>query len=140
MPEGTHVESWSVRSTDALRVHSVIKVIDVDDPFPPLASAPKRVGAPGFEPGTSALSGLRSNQLSYAPLAVPGSLASRRRRSKRICEERVHRTRTPVGTMLPNVMRGRPETVPVADDRLPYPGRPRYPTAPLVPLCASLPR
>ena len=25
------------------------------------------MGAPGFEPGTSALSGLRSNQLSYAP-------------------------------------------------------------------------
>ena len=26
------------------------------------------VGAPGFEPGTSALSGLRSSQLSYAPV------------------------------------------------------------------------
>lgn len=26
------------------------------------------MGAPGFEPGTSALSGLRSNQLSYAPV------------------------------------------------------------------------
>ena len=26
-----------------------------------------RVGAPGFEPGTSALSGPRSNHLSYAP-------------------------------------------------------------------------
>jgi hypothetical protein len=26
------------------------------------------VGAPGLEPGTSALSGPRSNQLSYAPL------------------------------------------------------------------------
>lgn len=26
------------------------------------------VGAPGLEPGTSALSGLRSNQLSYAPM------------------------------------------------------------------------
>ena len=28
------------------------------------------MGAPGLEPGTSALSGLRSNQLSYAPYAV----------------------------------------------------------------------
>lgn len=27
-----------------------------------------RVGVPGFEPGTSALSGLRSNQLSYTPV------------------------------------------------------------------------
>ena len=101
MPKGTCVATCSVRSTDALRVHSVVNVVDADDPFPPLASAPKRVGAPGFEPGTSALSGLRSNQLSYAPLAVPGSLASRRRRSKRVCENRVHRTRTPVGPMLP---------------------------------------
>ena len=30
-----------------------------------------RVGAPGFEPGTSALSGPRSNQLSYAPAPAP---------------------------------------------------------------------
>jgi hypothetical protein len=29
---------------------------------------PARVGAPGLEPGTSALSGPRSNQLSYAPM------------------------------------------------------------------------
>ena len=36
------------------------------------------------------------------------------------------------------VMRGRPETVPVADDRLPSAGCPTDPTAPLVPLCASL--
>ena len=28
------------------------------------------VGVPGFEPGTSALSGLRSNQLSYTPNCV----------------------------------------------------------------------
>ena len=32
------------------------------------------VGAPGFEPGTSALSGLRSSQLSYAPAAWAGPL------------------------------------------------------------------
>ena len=32
-------------------------------------SAPGRVGAPGLEPGTSALSGPRSNHLSYAPAA-----------------------------------------------------------------------
>jgi hypothetical protein len=30
-----------------------------------------RVGAPGLEPGTSALSGPRSNHLSYAPVALP---------------------------------------------------------------------
>ena len=34
------------------------------------ANCPIGVGAPGLEPGTSVLSGLRSNQLSYAP-AVP---------------------------------------------------------------------
>ena len=47
--------------------------IDADDSMPPFASLPGRVGAPGFEPGTSALSGLRSNQLSYAPLAMAGN-------------------------------------------------------------------
>jgi hypothetical protein len=31
---------------------------------------PGRVGAPGLEPGTSALSGPRSNRLSYAPVAA----------------------------------------------------------------------
>ena len=31
-------------------------------------SARKRVGEPGLEPGTSVLSGLRSNQLSYTPM------------------------------------------------------------------------
>jgi hypothetical protein len=35
--------------------------------FPLQASRPNRVGAPGLEPGTSALSGPRSNHLSYAP-------------------------------------------------------------------------
>lgn len=57
---------------------------------PPLS----RVGAPGFEPGTSALSGPRSNRLSYAP-KTPGALRSMyalrtqvtlcRRRSKTKC-------------------------------------------------------
>ena len=37
-------------------------------PDPPLRPPP-RVGAPGLEPGTSALSGPRSNHLSYAPAA-----------------------------------------------------------------------
>ena len=31
------------------------------------------VGVPGFEPGTSSLSGTRSNQLSYTPRLVRGS-------------------------------------------------------------------
>jgi len=41
-----------------------------------------RVGAPGLEPGTSALSGPRSNQLSYAPaprVAVPAPWSPSRR-------------------------------------------------------------
>ena len=31
------------------------------------------VGVPGIEPGTSSLSGMRSNQLSYTPDTVPAS-------------------------------------------------------------------
>ena len=44
---------------------------------------PDRVGAPGLEPGTSALSGPRSNRLSYAPAAgahAPSSTAADRTR------------------------------------------------------------
>jgi hypothetical protein len=33
------------------------------------------MGVPGFEPGTSALSELRSNQLSYTPFTILGILA-----------------------------------------------------------------
>ena len=40
------------------------------------------VGAPGFEPGTSALSGLRSNQLSYAPVGGNASYHARSRSVK----------------------------------------------------------
>ena len=40
---------------------------------PPVCAVPaQRVGAPGLEPGTSALSGPRSNHLSYAPVARSG--------------------------------------------------------------------
>jgi hypothetical protein len=50
----------------------------------PQAARPARptlpVGAPGLEPGTSVLSGPRSNHLSYAPLSTRSSL--RRRRSE----------------------------------------------------------
>ena len=35
-----------------------------------------KVGVPGFEPGTSALSELRSNQLSYTPFAISEFLRS----------------------------------------------------------------
>jgi hypothetical protein len=38
-----------------------------------LRPRPKQVGALGFEPRTSALSGLRSSQLSYAPGAAPST-------------------------------------------------------------------
>src|SRR5215207_11174081 len=47
---------------------------------------PDRVGAPGLEPGTSALSGPRSNRLSYAPAAgahAPSSTAADRTRGPR---------------------------------------------------------
>jgi hypothetical protein len=40
------------------------------------------VGAPGLEPGTSVLSGPRSNHLSYAPRRWCGPVALRRRRSE----------------------------------------------------------
>ena len=43
--------------------------------YVPVGPADRVVGAPGLEPGTSALSGPRSNQLSYAPREpVAGSL------------------------------------------------------------------
>ena len=35
------------------------------------SALPDMVGVPGLEPGTSALSGLRSNQLSYTPNSGP---------------------------------------------------------------------
>ena len=41
----------------------------------PLRSERRRVGVPGVEPGTSSLSGTRSNQLSYTPFARPKGLA-----------------------------------------------------------------
>ncbi len=37
------------------------------------------VGAPGFEPGTSRLSGVCSNQLSYAPIAVESAIPTQAR-------------------------------------------------------------
>ena len=40
------------------------------------ARPPFRVGAPGLEPGTSALSGPRSNHLSYAPVCLAGISSS----------------------------------------------------------------
>ena len=43
--------------------------------YVPAMSFREVVGAPGLEPGTSALSGPRSNQLSYAPL-MPGTRRS----------------------------------------------------------------
>ena len=46
-----------------------------------LTYPPRKVGAPGLEPGTSALSGPRSDHLSYAPAssaAAPGLTAQRR--------------------------------------------------------------
>jgi hypothetical protein len=44
----------------------------------------RRVGAPGLEPGTSALSGPRSNQLSYAPV---GHLLRSTVSADRLCAE-----------------------------------------------------
>ena len=44
----------------------------------PAELRPHSVGAPGFEPGTSALSGPRSNQLSYAPGKMRSGTPDRR--------------------------------------------------------------
>ena len=56
------------------------------------------VGAPGLEPGTSALSGPRSNHLSYAPVATPSGWSSshtvwRPNNSGYLCPRRSARTR-----------------------------------------------
>ena len=65
----------------------------------PDVSAPLGVGAPGLEPGTSALSGPRSNQLSYAPHHAHrcrclwrGHTSSRRARWLALCPRRSAQT------------------------------------------------
>ena len=106
---------------------------------------PDRVGAPGLEPGTSALSGPRSNRLSYAPAAgahAPSSTAA-------------DRTRGPPGGQSPHAQDGarassrttrsrktaRPGRVRSTQQLLPQPGRtwrrrpPRHPWRP----CQALP-
>ncbi len=58
-------------------------------PPPPLPGTPagQPVGAPGLEPGTSALSGPRSNQLSYAPPGRSSWCASHTKRSAFCAED-----------------------------------------------------
>ena len=45
-------------------------------PLKPKSQTHPLVGAPGLEPGTSALSGPRSDHLSYAPVAAPAGWSS----------------------------------------------------------------
>jgi hypothetical protein len=44
------------------------------------------VGVPGVEPGTSSLSGTRSNQLSYTPFADTPAQAARANEARRVVE------------------------------------------------------
>jgi hypothetical protein len=55
-----------IRTPDLRRARAALSRLSYG---PPLAPGPTGVGAPGLEPGTSALSGPRSNHLSYAPAA-----------------------------------------------------------------------
>ena len=61
-----------IRTPDLRRARAALSRLSYGpctrSPPPP----PPRVGAPGLEPGTSALSGPRSNHLSYAPAGAPG--------------------------------------------------------------------
>ena len=57
-----------IRTPDLRRARAALSQLSYG-PFRPIpACPPLSVGAPGLEPGTSALSGPRSNQLSYAPV------------------------------------------------------------------------
>jgi hypothetical protein len=47
----------------------VVNSAAIGGAYPDGTKAPHMVGAPGFEPGTSRLSGVCSNQLSYAPIS-----------------------------------------------------------------------
>ncbi len=73
-PEPTHLTSGAAgtRTPDLRRARAALSQLSYG-PTPQAHTPglpdlrPKMVGAPGLEPGTSALSGPRSNQLSYAP-------------------------------------------------------------------------
>jgi hypothetical protein len=57
-----------IRTPDLRRAKAALSQLSYDPP-----SVPARlVGAPGLEPGTSVLSGPRSNHLSYAPRIAAG--------------------------------------------------------------------
>ena len=65
-----------IRTPDLRRARAALSQTKLRPPvFTRLPSHLHGVGAPGFEPGTSALSGPRSNRLSYAP--VTGVLSVR---------------------------------------------------------------
>jgi hypothetical protein len=59
-----------IRTPDLRRARAALSRLSYGPPLPRIG---KPVGAPGLEPGTSALSGPRSNRLSYAP---PGAAVS----------------------------------------------------------------
>ena len=57
------------RTPNLRRARAALSQLSYDPRFGP-------VGAPGLEPGTSALSGPRSDHLSYAPVATPSGWSS----------------------------------------------------------------
>ena len=70
--------TWLFKSYKIFKFQNSFYVVEISG-FEPLTSAvqkqrstnwaiPPTMGHPGFEPGTSPLSGVRSNQLSYRPL------------------------------------------------------------------------
>ena len=74
-----------IRTPDLRRARAALSRLSYD----PIAPPGRRVGAPGLEPGTSALSGPRSNHLSYAPAPRHhGARTLRRRRSVERCADR----------------------------------------------------
>ena len=56
-----------IRTPDLRRAKAALSQLSYGPPIRSRFPPPLRVGAPGLEPGTSALSGPRSNHLSYAP-------------------------------------------------------------------------
>jgi hypothetical protein len=103
-------------------------------PVPPSNSSSLGVGAPGLEPGTSALSGPRSDHLSYAP-AWPAGLSSSGAHGAVLCPRRSAR---PPGRGLCLVRHLLPNPDPMRGS-VRNPPAPRSSPDPLAPLPAAHP-
>ena len=97
------------RTPDLRRARAALSQLSYDpirfapqDPSIPRRVSPSRVGAPGLEPGTSVLSGPRSNHLSYAPVLLALRSSLRRRRSEPCPQSHPHSHHAPTSEPAPH--------------------------------------